>query len=203
MPDTKVFGESSSSNIDRPRRIICYGDSNTVGYYNKGAFFQPYAQTLSSDLSAAGWSHEVAVCGLCSYTTQDMLNEKDSEQIHPPIGPSGRGLQRILDEDVHTDLVIIMTGTNDIGMSTKPETIVRHVAQLHAICHKRGIQTVAIAPTQSVRRSARRIRQRLADLLAAWAKSTPGVIDFLDIEDLLPRPCGKDGSANMPNSAMA
>jgi lysophospholipase L1-like esterase len=188
---------SSVSDCDRPWRVICYGDSNTAGYHNKGRCFEPYGQCFSADLANAGIPNEVAVCGLCSFTTQDMLNERSSELVVAPIGPTGRGLAHILDEDGPADLVIIMTGTNDLGMQMSPETVVQHVAQLHGLCHERGVQTVVVAPTQSPGRNARRLRQRLSELLAAWAAKTPGVIDFIDVEDLVPRPCGKTGKAHL------
>jgi len=192
-----VFG-SASSKDGCQRRVVCYGDSNTVGFYNNGRGYQPYGQTLATELVAAGVPCEVAVCGLCSFTTKDLLVEQNSDFIKTRAGLSGRGLARILDEE-SADLVIIMTGTNDLGMNTSLETIVQHVAQLHALCHERGIPTVAVAPTQVCSRALRSLRQRLADLLEAWAKSTPGVVDFIDVEDLLPRPCGKDGSLKGAN----
>jgi hypothetical protein len=55
-------------------RIICYGDSNTVGYCNDGHRFEPYGKTMASELALAGMPCEVSVCGLCGYTTEDMLS---------------------------------------------------------------------------------------------------------------------------------
>merc|ERR1719491_1654151 len=80
-------------------------------------------------------------------------------------------------------------------------SIVQSVARLHAVCHERGVPTVAVAPTQGPGPKCRALRQQLADLLAAWAGPMAGVLDFLDVEDLLPRPCGKDGKANQPSAA--
>jgi len=182
-------------------RIICYGDSNTVGYCNDGHRFEPYGKTMASELALAGMPCEVSVCGLCAYTTEDMLREKDSACVRPHIGPSGRGLRCMLDENGPADLVIIMTGTNDLGFQTPLPTILQHVMQLHAICHDRGIPTVAVAATQSSGRACRAMRQRFADMLAQWAKTSKAVFDCLDVEDLLPRPVGKDGASNYPGAA--
>lgn len=186
----------------RRPRIICYGDSNTAGFHNGGVDFQPYGQALASELADAGVPCEIVVCGLSCFTTEDMLNKQNSECVQPPFGPSGRGLARMLDNDGPVDLVIIMTGTNDIGMNTSCRTILQRVSQLHAICHGRGIPTVAIAPTQGPGQKWRAGRQQLADLLAEWAGSTTGVLGFLDVEDLVPRPCGKDGTSSNPRAAL-
>jgi len=182
-------------------RIICYGDSNTVGYCNDGHRFEPYGKTMASELALAGMPCEVSVCGLCAYTTEDMLREKDSACVRPHVGPSGRGLRCMLDENGPADLVIIMTGTNDLGFHTPLPTILQHVMQLHAICHERGIPTVAVAATQGSGPACRAMRQRLADMIARWAKTSKFVFDFLDVEDLVPRPVGKEGASNYPGAA--
>jgi len=201
--DVVVWGPPSSNEATDARlpRIICYGDSNTVGYCSGGRQFQAYGETLASELFAAGVPCEVAICGLCGYTTQDMLKEQSSECVMPPVGPKGRGLKRMLEEDGPADLVLIMTGTNDLGFHTGIPTIVHHVAQLHSICYQRGVPTVAIAATQCSPTHFRSLRQHLADSIAKWAGATPGVLDFLDVEDLVPRPVGKDGTSSNPSAA--
>jgi len=195
--DVVVWGpRGRSKDGARLPRIICYGDSNTAGFCHDGRKFQPYGKSLASEMAMLGSPCEVAVCGLCGYTTEDMLREKASDYVRPNIGPSGRGLQRMLEEDGPVDLVIIMTGTNDMGFYTPLPTIVQHVAQLHSICHDRGIPTVAVAPTQCSGLSTRKMRQLLANELSKWARTSSSVISYLDVEDLLPRPVGKDGTSN-------
>jgi hypothetical protein len=108
----------------------------------------------------------------------------------------------MLNEDGPVDLVIIMTGTNDLGFRTHMSTIMQHIAQLHGICHQRGVPTVAIAATQSSGRPSRKLRQQLADSIAKWASSTTGVLGSLDVEDLLPRQVGKDGASSNPGAAV-
>lgn len=183
-------------------RIICYGDSNTAGYHSGGREFQPYGQSLAAELADMGMPCEVAVCGLCSFTTQDMLNERANDHVRAQIGPHGRGLAKMLDQDGPVDLVIIMTGTNDLGFQMGLSTIMQHIAQLHGICHQRGVPTVSIAATQASARPSRQLRQQLADLLAKWAPSVSGVVDCLDVEELLPRPVGKDGTSSNPAAAV-
>lgn len=201
--DVAVWGPSRSQEQQSVRmpRIICYGDSNTVGYHTEGLKFQPYGQSLASELLDAGLPCEVVVCGLCGFTTEDMLNERSSDCVKASIGPSGRGLERMLEEDGPVDLVIIMTGTNDMAMSSSLTTVVQDVAKLHAICHERDIPTVAIAPTQGTSRKCRALRQRLAELIAKWAAAATGVLDSLDVEDLLPRPISKDIGSSLTAAA--
>jgi hypothetical protein len=129
------------------------------------------------------------VCGLCGYTTEDLLNEQHSSCIQPALPvPSGRGLKLMLEDDGPIDLAMIMTGTNDLGVGTSPEQSARHVAELHAICHESGVPTVAIAATQTSGQVSRVLRQQLADLIADWASCTDGVLCFLDVEQIVPRP---------------
>lgn len=196
----QVWGPARNKDGQRLPRILCYGDSNTVGYHNGGKNFQPYGQTLACDLLDSGMPCEIVICGLCGYTTQEMLNEKSADTIDCGIGPNGRGLARIIEDSGPIDFAIIMTGTNDMGMLTGIQTIVQDVAQLHAICHDRGIPTVAVAPTQGPGRKCRQVRQKLADALAAWANSVAAVLDFVDVEDLVSRPNGKDGNSNQPSA---
>jgi lysophospholipase L1-like esterase len=196
--DVVVWGPTGSRSANIPR-VICYGDSNTAGYYNQGRRFYSYGRSLAAGLADAGMPCEVAVCGLCSFTTQDMLNERHSDIVPTQIGPSGRGLVRML-KDVPADLVIIMTGTNDMGMSTPTAAIVQHVAQLHAVCHEFGVPTVALAPTQGSGHLCRVLRQELADSLFNWASTVADVVDCIDVEDVLPRPLGKDGASHQPGA---
>lgn len=168
-------------------RILCYGDSNTAGFYQGGRRFQPYGQALAEAMSSLGTASEVAVCGLSSFTTRDMLNEKTSARIKVPAGPTGKGIARILAEDGPFAAVLIMTGTNDAGIGDSLETIVENTAQLHAICHELGIPTVAIAATTSAGDIGRRVQKKLAQSLRQWAESAPKVLACLDVEEMVPR----------------
>jgi len=202
--DVVVWGPTNGRDKQGARlpRIICYGDSNTAGYHRGGKAFQPYGQSLASELAEMGVPCEVAVCGLCSFTTQDMLNGQASNVVTTKMGPNGRGLARMLDEDGPVKLVIIMTGTNDLGVEMSPTSIVQDIAQLHGICHKRGVPTVSMAATQTSNHPWRGVRQQLADLVAKWAASVTSVLDSLDVEDIVPRPVGKDGASCNPTSAV-
>lgn len=172
----------------RQKRVLCYGDSNTVGFCQGGQRYQPYGQTLSEALAAAGTPCEVTVCGLCGLTSEEMDVGMQSEMLKPPIGPSGKGLIHLLDVDGPFDLVIIMAGTNDLGSFKNNNATQAHVARLHDACHKRGVPTVNLGPPQVITvAEVRSARQHLVDLMATWASKTPDVVLNLDSEDVLAR----------------
>jgi lysophospholipase L1-like esterase len=174
-------------------RVLCYGDSNTVGFCQKGRHYQPYGQTLSEALSAAGSPCEVTACGLCGFTAKEMDDEKFSAYLQTQIGPCGKGMLRILEDDGPFDLVIIMAGTNDIGCHRSYDATQVHVARLHAACHDCGIPTVNLVPLAPVTQpKLRRARERLADLMGDWANATPDVLLNLDVEQLVPRSVTRD-----------
>lgn len=153
----------------KPRRVVCYGDSLTAGFCSKGAQFEPYGRALMKELETSGVPSEILVCGHNGKTAAEMVVALDSS-IMDVVGLQGKGLARILD-DVAADLVIIMVGTNDMGKGSRPETIVKDIAKLHAACHKRGVPTIALvpppAPCTPIQRE--RDRMRLRELITKWA----------------------------------
>lgn len=185
-----VFGSATpvvAGGPPRPR-VLCYGDSNTVGFCQNGRRYQPYGQALSDALAAAWTPCEVTACGLCGLTAKEMVEEVYSAIIKPRSGPTGKGLARLLEDDGPFDLVVIMAGTNDIGTHLKTDATQGHVANLHALCHEHGVPTVNVAPPQAHSvQWARTERQHLADLMGAWASSSPGVLLHMDAEELVPR----------------
>merc|ERR1712146_662257 len=79
--DVVVWGPPREEQSEERHRIICYGDSNTAGFCKNGQKFQPYGKSLASHLEEMAVPCEVSVCGLCSFTTQDMLNERSSGNV--------------------------------------------------------------------------------------------------------------------------
>jgi len=169
------------------QRILCYGDSNTAGYCLGGRRFQPYGKSLAKALTAEGMPCEAIVCGLSGLTAADLAARIDAAIIPDVVGWHGRGLVRTLEDEGPFDLALIMAGTNDLGLSVPPEAIVKHVSQLHAACHKRGVPTVALAPPTVLNGPLRAARKKLASLLASWACTSPGIVACFDSEELLPR----------------
>jgi lysophospholipase L1-like esterase len=184
-----MYVPSYGSKSPTAARVLCYGDSNTIGFCEGGSRFQPYAQALSEALAAAGGPCEVVACGLCGLTANDMKEGMNLEVLHPTVGPLGKGLVHLLEKEGPFDLVIIMAGTNDIGSWKNVDEAQTHVENLHEACHKYGISTVNLAPPAAVSIGGMRAaRQRLADLMDTLAsKEFLNVVLNVDVEELLPR----------------
>eukprot|EP00437_Effrenium_voratum_P011038 CAMPEP_0181419612 /NCGR_PEP_ID=MMETSP1110-20121109/12162_1 /TAXON_ID=174948 /ORGANISM="Symbiodinium sp., Strain CCMP421" /LENGTH=260 /DNA_ID=CAMNT_0023542631 /DNA_START=61 /DNA_END=840 /DNA_ORIENTATION=- len=184
-------------------RILCYGDSLTAGFFAGGMKFEPYGRTMSEVLSAGGYPCEVSVCGHSGCTTRDMLDARQTE-----LADVVAGLSRILDAKPY-DLVIIMSGTNDMGRGTCSSTIVEDLSHLHAVCHDRGVPTMVLAPPpapaygqmQEVQ------RQYLCQQLRHFASCSTSVCAFLDPADLVSTANGQlwegDGLHFAPNGSQA
>lgn len=150
-------------------RVVCYGDSLTAGYCRKGMLFEPYGRTLMKELETNGVPSEILISGHSGKTAAEMVAALNSS-ITDVVGLHGTGLARILD-DAPSDLVIIMAGTNDMAEGTRPEIIMKDVAQLHAACHKRGVPTIALVPPPAPCAPMQRERDRtqLRELITEWA----------------------------------
>lgn len=169
------------------QRVLCYGDSNTAGFCLGGRRFEPYGRALADALTAEGMPCEAIVCGLSGLTAAELAAKMNTATIPDVVGWHGRGLVRTLEDEGPFDLALIMAGTNDLGRSVPPEDIVKHVSQLHAACHERGVPTVALVPPTVLKGPLRAARAELANLLASWARTCPGVVACFDSEELLPR----------------
>lgn len=175
-------------------RILCYGDSLTVGYCNNGLDFEPYGRTMANVLGLSGIACEVSICGLSGLTAEDMVIQKNSAVVRDiaDCNHVGKGLAKILeDEEQLPDLVLILVGTNDIGLvghtSATAEHILGHTQRLHEMCHQLGIPTVALTAPSSFYPPQRRVQRQLAALLAEWARVEPWVVAHADCEELAPR----------------
>mmetsp|Transcript_10874 Transcript_10874/g.20402 ORF Transcript_10874/g.20402 Transcript_10874/m.20402 type:complete len:465 (-) Transcript_10874:182-1576(-) len=167
-------------------RVLCYGDSNTAGFCSKGAKFEPYARSLEKTLLAAGIVCEVSHAGLSGLTAADMADKMDDSAIKDICRKEHPGLRKLIRE-LKPDLVIIMVGTNDIGLKAQPLQILQSVFRLHDVCHHDGIPTIAIAPPSGTQGPGRQCRDQFAMMLKQYATSNPHVATFRDAEELLPR----------------
>lgn len=177
-----------------PRRILCYGDSLTAGFCDFGMSFEPYGRTLADFLGMAGVACEVSVCGLSGRTAEEMISEKDSAVFTDCAGVDhvGKGLARILDDDTTFNVAVILVGTNDLGFAgctagLTANHILARVQQLHAMCHRRGISTIALVPPCETHGPMRVMQRQLAALLATWVRTEPQVLALYDVEELVPR----------------
>lgn len=173
--------------METRRRILCYGDSNTAGFHDQGKRFEPYGKMLATAMMEAKLPCEVVFCGLSGITIEEMLQKKNAERITDVVNNVGSGLQWILDRDSEYDLVILMAGSNDIAKLAQPEQVMHRVAELHDICHRLAIPTVAIVPPTVPREPYATARWRLSQQMHSWANSTAGAASCFDIFMLLPR----------------
>jgi len=172
---------------DPTRRILCYGDSLTAGFFAGGHKFDPYGRTMSEALAAAGISCQVTVCGHSGATSREMLEASDSQsQLVDALGCRGDALSQILDRRFY-DLVIIMSGTNDMGLGTEIPVIAEDVQRLHSICHDRGIPTVALAPPPAPSFPEQELqRQLLVGELRNFCLHSAYVREFIDPAEIMP-----------------
>lgn len=172
---------------ERPqKKILCYGDSLTAGFFAGGLKFDPYGRTMAEVLASGGIHAQVSVCGHSGCTTREMLDAAETD-LSDVVGCTGNGLCRIL-EDQRFDLVIIMSGTNDMGKGTPSDVIVEDLCQLHAICHLQGVPTLALAPPAAPRNDLAQEMQRqyICNQLLASAAMTPYLLGCIDPADLVP-----------------
>jgi len=167
-------------------RVLCYGDSNTAGFGNGGKTFHPYKIALEQALRQQGSRCEVVHDGRSGLTAEELSQKVNAVAIRDICGHMGKGLERLLDEK-KTDLVIIMLGTNDIGAGTRPQQTLSYVSALHAVCHERGIPTIALAPPTVLAGQPRTDRDRFAQMLAEYERATPDAVFYADCEQLVPR----------------
>eukprot|EP00933_Yihiella_yeosuensis_P082153 TRINITY_DN95931_c0_g1_i1.p1 TRINITY_DN95931_c0_g1~~TRINITY_DN95931_c0_g1_i1.p1 ORF type:complete len:358 (+),score=65.90 TRINITY_DN95931_c0_g1_i1:79-1152(+) len=186
MPIT-LAGQTASPKTQQVKRILCYGDSLTAGFFAQGFQFEPYGRTMSETLSAAGIPCEVSICGHSGKTTKEMVAGSRTHVIDV-CGGKGKGLARILEES-NFDLVMIMSGTNDMGQGLSHSSILQDLQTLHETCHARGVPTVALIPPPAPGQGQQREMQRLqlADRIVRLASSyTSQVLACVDPGQLVP-----------------
>ena len=84
-----------------PVRILAFGDSLTEGWCHSGTKFHPYTRKLQSLIQSLSKSVDIVNKGVSGETTEQMSDR----------------LPLVLNKDGPFDLVIILGGTNDIGLS--------------------------------------------------------------------------------------
>jgi len=183
-----AFCARSRSNLTIPSRLLCYGDSLTIGFFDNGQSFEPYGRTLARTLSNLGMSSEVQVCGLSGLTAQEMLTKAHKGVICGAAGCQGKGLRRILSDEERFDAVLIMAGTNDLGCGYSAEAVFEYVRSLHGICHANNIPTIALAPPSAKKAPLtwEQERQKLSSLLMEWASASPWVVWAADANEIVP-----------------
>lgn len=126
-------------------------------------------------------SVEIVGCGLCGLTAVEMAHGLDAQQLRDHFGRVGPGLRRLLAEQSPFDLVLIMAGTNDLGMpQSSAEDVLAMLESMHRACWSVGMPSLALSvPESSVTGTAQypEAAQKWHDInnsLAAWGKSPRG-----------------------------
>lgn len=170
-------------------RVLCYGDSLTVGWYLQGKQYEPYGRALAESLGSV-LACEVIVCGHSGHTAEQMVANADKLAVEDVGGLLAKGLRRCLNELVHRpDLVLIMAGTNDLGKYADPQRVLEDLVKLHGMCHSAGVPTIAIAPPKAPKAlkgtpfEAR--RSSLQTMLSSWVHTSPGTAAFVDPAELV------------------
>jgi len=184
---------SAGAGPREPLRVLCYGDSLTVGFYDSGRQYEPYGKTLAEALSSAanGAPVEVHVSGHSGHTVQEMVANLDAAAVEDIAGLIAKGLRRSLVEmPVMPDLAVIMAGTNDIGSGRKPGSVLDDICKLHAVCHAAGVPTLALAPPAAPKAPAgssfEEARKVLVFILKQWARTAPAAKLVVNPSELVP-----------------
>lgn len=175
------------------RRILCFGDSLTSGYYNHGHNFHPYSQRLSQLLNSGRIKYYVKTSG------------KVREMAH---GSMARRLPEVLGNSSRFDWVIILGGTNDVAhvknfgdddsfmnqlISIWKPRIVRDIEVLHEIAHRYGARTVLLTIPETAYEAWPNyktlwvMRNRLNEDLRDYARRSQGNVVLCDLANQLPR----------------
>eukprot|EP00931_Biecheleriopsis_adriatica_P054056 TRINITY_DN31777_c0_g1_i1.p1 TRINITY_DN31777_c0_g1~~TRINITY_DN31777_c0_g1_i1.p1 ORF type:complete len:295 (+),score=34.62 TRINITY_DN31777_c0_g1_i1:44-886(+) len=167
-------------------RILCLGDSLTAGFHCGGQKFEPYGRAMYQRLRAAGFHCDVAVCGYSGRTTHEMVVAMNDTLVDV-CGCQGDGLAQILRNSSY-DLVLIMSGTNDMSQGRSSGQIAEDLHTLHSACHSCSVPSVAIlpppAPLYSFEQELK--RQDVAGRVMEMARHTPGIRACIDPAEAVP-----------------
>lgn len=202
--------EAAEPEPPRPRRqLLAYGDSLTAGFWQSGLRFAPYGAALVASLGGLGHRAELWMCGLSGLTVREFVRSLDAPSMSCVCGRRGQGLGRILKSRGPFDLVLLMGGTNDLGLGEGgAEAIFADLRLLHEACHAAGACTVALSvppnafsPRPPRPGEGKRPRPgaygekwaRVNQLLADWARGPGaggdgkvGVVAFVDVASIVP-----------------
>ncbi len=112
-----------------PLNIVCFGDSLTLGYLSPTQNLPfpehiPYGAYLQEWLGVNG---DVVIHGVCGETTQDMRTRFQLQVLDPL-----------------PQVVIILGGTNDLGLNLPSATIFENLQFFYKEAQTRGILPVAV-----------------------------------------------------------
>jgi len=123
------------------KKILCFGDSLTEGWYKTGFSFHPYTIRLSQlfEMQQEG-----------SRTRRvELLNKGISGEVVNP--EMLERLPVVLDNKGPFDFAIILGGTNDLAFlkAAKENNLSKNIISLHQIAHSKGVKTCLITIPQT------------------------------------------------------
>jgi len=167
-------------------KLLCYGDSLTVGSAHPGPVFEAYGHALARELSTlmGGRPCQVSVCGHHGLSAA-AANAQDPEAA------AGMGMQALLAtlEELKPDMVLVMLGTEDLMQGGQIEQIIANICQVHRRIHELGVSTFVMSPPQLSQPHgalAETVRKCLATMLSSWASAVPGVASYVNTTELVP-----------------
>lgn len=171
LKPSSVFRAGQSG---QPVRILCYGDSLTVGFSTTAGKLLPYGRHISDELEKKFNANEVYVCGLSGAQASEMAAGLHGT-VTNCVKQKDQGLGSVLEMDRNFDLVLIMAGTNDLLRAKEASDIMDNIRKLHECCHSYGVKTIAMAPPKAPKKDTDQCfnagRQELKQLLMEWAEN--------------------------------
>lgn len=168
------------SSLEARTAILCFGDSLTAGFSQKGLPLNPFSVKLAEHLANCGAaSCQVINAGICGETTKEMCKRM-------------RELLQRYDEKLA--IVLILGGTNDLGDDDlTPGLTVANIQQMHNMVHTAGARSgVLTVPdctefsTDLVPQPYREELEEINELLRGFA-STSEAMFLVDVASALPQ----------------
>lgn len=183
-----VSGQTTSPNA----RLLCFGDSLTEGYTQRGRVMHPYARQLYQTMiegnsqkivvDEAGWSGEV---------TEDMIPRL--KEI----------LQSATVVNGWYDMILLLGGTNDVCHELDTSGIIQRIRTLHeaALAHSLHTRTIAMTipeiatpkpgSMEAMRgpSSSERAREKINATIKSWPKEEAfkGRMFVFDLAEMMPQ----------------
>jgi len=186
---SSVVNLPNSTGGANPLRVVFYGDAHVQGFPDR----RPFAEFAVEKWQAAGLPVEAVVCGLCGISAAQMVQYSDQTSLPDSMMHVGMGVRELVRAKRgswrRADLAILMVGSAEADLGrVKEQLIADSIEELHKICLREGVQTIAVSlPDCSPVRPAPLKQQQLLSnkgriarrrgvnqLLASWAsRSTP------------------------------
>ncbi|KAL2262307.1 hypothetical protein VTK26DRAFT_1811 [Humicola hyalothermophila] len=140
----KMAAEALSS---RPKlRVLCFGDSLTAGFSSRGAIHHPYSKKLEEMLAMAFPDLKIVTVadGLSGDTVKFGFQPRMEKHFMPNPKKKKKNAKNEEEEDTAYDWVVVLGGTNDIGLGVPPEEIFEKLKETWDIALRRKCRVLAL-----------------------------------------------------------